>query len=107
MTIKDRVQSILKEKNISAQKAENDLEFAKGYISKLDKASPSVEKIAKIAEYLGVSIDLLVSGKEKEAPAISARATKISMIANSLPDEGVSELDNFAEYLQQKYQTNP
>lgn len=60
MTIKEKIQKILKEKGISAVKMENDLGFAKGYISKLDKASPSSDYIVKISEYLGVTTDSLL-----------------------------------------------
>ena len=60
MTIKERIQEILKERSISSVRLEQDLGFGKGYISKLDKASPSVENILKIADYLNVSIDYLL-----------------------------------------------
>lgn len=60
MTIKERIQEILKERSISSVRLEQDLGFGKGYISKLDKASPSAENILKIADYLNVSIDYIM-----------------------------------------------
>lgn len=66
LTIKERVQSVLKEKGISAKKLENDLGFAKGYLSKLDKSFPTTDKILKIADYLEVSTDKLLKDEDKE-----------------------------------------
>lgn len=60
MTIKERIQALLKLKDISAVQMEKDLGFAKGYISKLDKASPSSEYILRIADYLGVTTDSIL-----------------------------------------------
>ena len=65
MTIKEKIQKILKHKGISAAQLETDLGFAKGYISKLDKSYPSSENIVKIADYLNVTTDSLL----KEDPA--------------------------------------
>lgn len=60
MTIKERIQEVLKERNISSVKLEQELGFGKGYISKLDKASPSAENILKIANYLHISTDYII-----------------------------------------------
>ena len=57
MTIKERIQRLLKEKGVPAVQMENDLGFARGYISKLDKASPTADKLLKIADYLQVTTD--------------------------------------------------
>ena len=47
-------------------KLEEELGFGKGYISKLDKSNPNVAKIKKIAEYLDVSLEYLLTGKEPQ-----------------------------------------
>ena len=61
MDLKERIKELCKEKEISLNKLESDCGVAKGYISKLDKSSPSVATIQRIAEYLDVSIDYLLT----------------------------------------------
>ena len=59
----ERIKELCKTNNIPISKLEEELNFSSGYIYKLDKSSPSIDKINKIADYFGVSIDYLVSGK--------------------------------------------
>lgn len=56
----DKIKIICKAKKITISKLEDDLGFAKGYIYKLDKSSPSVENAKKIADYLHVSITKII-----------------------------------------------
>ena len=63
MTLKDNIKNLCKEKGVSMNKLETDLEFGKGYISKLDKSVPNSAKLQKIADYFGVSVDYLMTGK--------------------------------------------
>ena len=58
MTLRDRVKFLCAEQGISL----NSLEL--GYVSKLDKSAPNAEKLRKIATYLNVSVDYLMTGKE-------------------------------------------
>lgn len=60
MLLKDRIKSLCKFNKIPVSKLENDLDFAGGYIAKLDKSSPNIEKINAIANYFNVSIDFLM-----------------------------------------------
>ena len=43
-------------------KLENELNFGKGYISKLGSSQPNVNKLQQIADYFSVSLDYLMSG---------------------------------------------
>ena len=44
-------------------KLENELNFGKGYISKLGSSQPNVNKLQQIADYFSVSLDYLMSGE--------------------------------------------
>ena len=79
MTIKERIQSVLKERGISALQLENDLGFARGYISKLDKASPTADKLLSISDYLKICVDEIL---RDERPVFCSSASKKS----STPD---------------------
>lgn len=60
MTLKERIQNLCKENKIPVSKLESDLGFGGGYVSKMDKSTPTTAKIQSIAKYLNVSIDYLL-----------------------------------------------
>ena len=62
MTLRERVKHLCKEHGISMTKLENELNFGKGYISKLGSSQPNVNKLQQIADYFSVSLDYLMSG---------------------------------------------
>ena len=66
MTLRERIKKKVKEKGTSLNKLEEELGFGSGYISKLGKSTPNTAKIQKIAEYLDVSLEWLMTGKEKQ-----------------------------------------
>lgn len=63
MDLYERIRDIAKSKGVSVNKMENDLNFARSYVSKFRKITPSGDVLKKIAEYLNVSVDSLL-GKE-------------------------------------------
>lgn len=66
MNLKERIKSLCKNSGISMNKLEEELGFAKGYISKLDKSNPNSSKLQKIADFFNVTLDYLISGEEKQ-----------------------------------------
>lgn len=62
MTIKERIQALCKEKKISANKLEQELGFASGYISKLNNSTPNTRNMQKIADYFNVTVDYILDG---------------------------------------------
>ena len=69
MSIKERVKNLCKEKGISLNKLEQEIGVASGYLSKLD--NPGIKTVKLIADYFNVSVDYLMTGKEKEVPTFS------------------------------------
>lgn len=67
MTLRDRVKALCKQHGISLNKLEMECGFAKGYLSKLDKSTPNMAYLQKIANYFDVTTDYLLTGKEKES----------------------------------------
>ena len=63
MNLKERIQELCKRENISMNQLEEELEFGKGYISKLGKSTPNTAKIQKIANRFSVPLEYLM-GKE-------------------------------------------
>ena len=69
MTSVDIVKNICKERKIPISKLEKDLGFSNGYISQLKKGVFPADRLKKIADYFGVSLDYLMTGetnKEKQ-----------------------------------------
>lgn len=64
MNIVERVQTKLKEMGSNIKTLEKELNFGNGTIRRWNDNSPSCEKIEKVANYLNVSIDWLIMGKE-------------------------------------------
>ena len=64
MDLKERIKELCKINGVSMNKVESDLNFGKGYISKLRKSTPNASKIRQIADYFDVTVDYLISGKE-------------------------------------------
>ena len=69
MNAVERVKTICKERKIPISKLESDCGFANGYIGQLRKGVFPDDRILKIAEYLNVSVDYLMKGKEMEFTA--------------------------------------
>lgn len=58
----ERIKELCKRKGTSVAEMERALGFARSSVSKIDKHVPSADKLQKIADYLGVSIDNLMDG---------------------------------------------
>ena len=66
MTVYERIESLRKERKISQGNLEKELGFSNGSISKWKTSMPKPERLQKIADYFGVTVDYLMTGKEKE-----------------------------------------
>ena len=66
MGLYENVKNAAKAKGYSINKLEKELGFSRSYILKFKTITPSAEKIQKIADFLGVSSDYLITGEEKE-----------------------------------------
>ena len=75
--MKERIKQLCKQKHISMNMLEQELGFGKGYLSKLGQSTPNAANIKKIADYFGVTVDFLMTGKEdtekEKAPELTAR----------------------------------
>lgn len=66
MTVYERIENLRKSNGISQGKLEKELGFSNGSISKWKNSMPKPERLQKIADYFNVSVDYLMTGKEKE-----------------------------------------
>ena len=66
MELLDRVKELCRLKCISQGRMEKEIGISNGASSKWKTSSPSLDILKKLSEYFGVSVDYLMTGKEKE-----------------------------------------
>lgn len=75
MTVFERIEELRKSTGISQGKLEKELGFSNGSISKWKNSTPKSDRLQKLADYFGVSVEYLMTGKENELndPELTAR----------------------------------
>lgn len=66
MGLYENIKIAAKEKGYSINRLEKELGFARSYIGKFKTITPSIDKIQKIADFLNVTTDYLMSGNKSE-----------------------------------------
>ena len=84
MNVKERIQFLCKKNGITSKSLEEHLGFGKGYISKIDKSAPNLSKIKPIADYFGVTVDYLMTGKEATSGEVELTSKDERDITNDL-----------------------
>ena len=60
MSLKTRIKNLANEQGIGLTALEAKLGFGNGTITKWDKTTPNADKLNKVAQYFGVSMDYLL-----------------------------------------------
>ena len=63
--ITKNIEALCKQRGISISGLEKQLGFGNSTISKWAKSSPTVERLAAVADYFGVTIDNILSGSKE------------------------------------------
>lgn len=100
MNVKDRIRTLAKSKGMSLPNLEAELGFGNGTIVKWDKSAPNVNKLIKVAEYLDVSLDYLVTGND--SLPIDTIAAHRRVDADGLTDDEVNDVNNYIEFIRQR-----
>lgn len=96
MGIYERIRGLCKVNGITITGLERKLGFAKGSLCKIDNNKPSFERMSKLANALGVSMDYLMTGKVKSTPLTPYSQSEYDMVSDILRRRGleVSHSDN-------------
>ena len=62
MLIYDRIKQLCKENGVTVTGTEATLGFARGSLCKIDKNKPSMDKVAKLADFLHTTTDYIMTG---------------------------------------------
>ena len=77
MSVYNRIKSLSKEKKISINKLEQELDLSRDSLCKIDTNIPSAGKMQKIANYFGISVDFLMGREEEpEQPPLPVSCNK-------------------------------
>lgn len=89
MTAVERVRIICKEKGIAISRLEKDLTFGNGFLNPKKITDIPSDRLAKIADYLGMSADELLGIKKDPGPKTEAKTKDERLISwfRSLPEE--------------------
>ncbi|MHB1651629.1 MAG: helix-turn-helix domain-containing protein [Desulfitobacteriaceae bacterium] len=66
MGIVENIKALCKQRDTSIPRIEKELGFGNGAIYNWDKNSPTIGKLQQVADHMGVSVDFLISGFDKE-----------------------------------------
>jgi len=64
MNLRDRIRELANKNGMSLPNLESELGFGNGTIVRWDKASPTSEKLTKVADYFNVTVDYLLGRGE-------------------------------------------
>lgn len=93
MNTVERIKSICKERKIAISTLEKECGFANGYIGQLRKGTVPDDRLRKISNYLDLSVDYLMTGKQnilletaKQDAALSNMEDRLKAYALKLAD---------------------
>lgn len=85
MTVYDRIKALCDERGVSIYKVEKTLGFGNGSIKKWQTMRPYAERLAKVADYFGVTTGYLL-GDTEDDPTEYYTDPEVSIITQQLKD---------------------
>lgn len=86
MTLFERIEELRNSKGISQGKLEKELGFSNGSISKWKNSTPNPERLKKLADYFGVSVEYLMTGEETSGYYLNEETAKMAQEMFEDPD---------------------
>lgn len=80
----ETIKKLCKEKGVTVTGIEKELGFARGSLCKVNTNKPSMEKVQKIADFFGVSIERLMGSEKKEESPIYYTNEETAAVAKKL-----------------------
>lgn len=92
MAIVERVRDLAEKNGHTIASVERELGFGQGSVRNWNKAAPSADKLYKVAQMFGVSMEYILMGEEKKdadaITGISDDALKVGCLWDSLDEAG-------------------
>lgn len=105
MNLNERIVNLCEKRGISQSKLEKDLKIAKGSVTKWKTQEPRHSTLEKIADYFGVSVDYLMTGKKKEIPSATETDDFVNLIDfyNSSNVDGQKRIMEYARMIAKEF----
>lgn len=98
--IAERIKSVAKSKGIPVKRMLEDIGLGFNTMANMRTSMPKADNLAKIADYLGCSVDYLMERDENSpAPDVKDRTAELLRLFNSVPEESRNEAMNYLRYL--------
>lgn len=92
--IYENIKALCKAKGITISKAEADMGYARSTLCKIDKNTPSIDKLQKIADYFEVSIEYLKNGENSKSATSNIKVVDENNNVVVLDDEALELIDS-------------
>jgi transcriptional regulator with XRE-family HTH domain len=102
MGVVERIKELCRESKITLAELERSVGIGNGIIARWKKSTPKADNIEKIAVYFGVTTDYLLGRSDVRRPSESVAASS-DVPYDDLPPEAIAELEQYKEFLRQKY----
>ena len=100
--IYEYIESILIKRGISDRQMLTDAGLKRGVLDNMKKGSmPAADKIAAIAKYLGISVDLLLGIDEPQTES------ELSAMLNQMSDDDLKKVESYAAFLVAEKEKEP
>ena len=116
----EKIKELSKKKGVSITQLERDLDLGRGSLSKIDRHKPSNDKLQKIAEYFGITVDQLTGVQTDAQPGgyyvneDTARTAQqifddpyLRILFDAAQDSRPEDLQMAADLLKRLKKTNP
>ncbi|MBC2039969.1 helix-turn-helix domain-containing protein [Listeria marthii] len=100
MTLLDRIKELCKKRSISVKMLEENLNFPSNTIYQWKKRTPGIDKLQKVADYFGVSLDYLLG--RTTVMSISQNPALDTIAAHIDPGASTEELEEIIAYIEEK-----
>ena len=94
MTVFERIESLRNQAGISQGKLEKELGFSNGSISKWKNSTPNQERLKKMADYFGTTVEYLMTGEKPEIPGFEPEHLELIELYSKLNKEQKSAILN-------------
>lgn len=103
--IAERIKAVAKSKGIPLKKMFEDIGLGFNTMANMRTSMPKADNLAKIADYLGCSVDFLMEREEIPASEES-RENELLRLFNKLPEENRDDAMNYLRFLASKNTEN-
>lgn len=106
MDLLSKIKQLMFQKKMTLAELERRLDLANGSISKWEKRTPGVDKVQKVADYFGVSVDYLLGRDESVQNTQAMYRLNTENLNENQVKELMTEMERLEEMVRAKIMMN-